>query len=828
RYEYIDDDNYVPATDFVAGKETAIQVFFFEETPIDKIEDAQLEVYRNGAKIATLKDFKRDKDNNALNFMPNNKAQCENWKAGNYKFKALYKDTEFVLDNVKITKIPKLKILAVPLKANYSGVVKAPGNLWYYGHRFLRVVFPVAKDDIEWSIRPDVLDVSSYMYNLDSDTGMWKVSEQLKTLQSSSPESQYDVIVGFIAEGTNGYAGFTYRDLSIVVSESEPDMPATVAHEIGHLYNLGEEYNGGSYNTYVNMPPYGYSGVDWYDRSKPAGGTDKNIKVSGHGEGINISKDLHPFEVGSRGLLEDSMGFMGGSADLDYTWITPSVWKHLFNVFLLKSSKAPKKNEGENNIVLRPAGYITDSGEVTTEYPWRVTYAEDDSEAQTAAQTGEYEIQALGDTGTVLARQYFTPTSSPITYAGQSNESTKSDKYSLNNVSIPFPEGTVKFNILKDNQSVKEIPVSGNAPTITLTTQLDGGEFTGNETIEWEGNDPDGDKLYYTVEYSHNGAQWSVLQPDITDSQLDVDFSKLPGGDKAVIRVIASDGINSSKSDSNTFKVPNKPPVLFVDEANVSDEGVILNASAYDSADGWIYDDRLTFTSDKDGEIGKGSTLFLTTLSVGNHVVTITAENDYGQKAEKTIKFTVKKSKKNPSSGLPGVLGGLPAVNNLKDVIFWVIIAIGIILIFIIIIKILTKKKKCPKCGKKLKKKKSECPKCGYHFVGDTLPPEQPMAQEQPPQQPQQEQQQQNSDICRNCGKQNAPAAKFCAGCGNPFLDNNPPQNQDLQQEQPPPQPPQQEQSQQNNNICQHCGNQNAPAAKFCAGCGNKLNPGGI
>ena len=49
-----------------------------------------------------VKLLKRDKDNNALNFIPNNKTQCENWKEGYYKFKALYKDAEFVLDNVKL------------------------------------------------------------------------------------------------------------------------------------------------------------------------------------------------------------------------------------------------------------------------------------------------------------------------------------------------------------------------------------------------------------------------------------------------------------------------------------------------------------------------------------------------------------------------------------------------------------------------------------------------------------------------------------------------------------------------------------------------------
>jgi hypothetical protein len=720
RYEYTDDDNYVPVTDFVAGKETAIQVFFFDEVPIDNIEDAKLEVYREGIRIAVLKDFKKDKDNNALNFIPNNIAQCENWKEGNYKFKALYKDTDFVLDNVKVTKMPKLRILAVPLKANYEGVVKSPGNQWMSGHSFIKKVFPLANVDIEWIIRPEHLDVSSYMYNLNSNEGKWKVSEQLKRLQVSDSGAQYDVIIGFMAESTADCAGYTYRKLSVIISNGDPDMPATVAHEIGHLYNLGEEYKGGFYNTSVNMPPYGYKGKDWFDNKKPASGTNKEVKTSKHGDGVNISKNLHPFEVGSRGLLEDSINFMGGSAAIDNIWITPSVWRHLFNAFLVKSNNAPKENEDKNIIALQPSGYITESGELKLEYPWKVTYVEDEPEIQTDIQTGTYEIQALDVAGTVLARQYFTPIFSPVTYNGQSNAPSESNKFSLNNVSIPFPEGTAKFNFIKDNTLIKEIPVNGKAPTVSLTTQTDSGEFSENKTIEWEGNDPDGDKLYYTVEYSHNGLQWLVLKSDITDSQLTVDFSLLPGGENAVIRVIASDGINSSKSDSNTFKVPTKPPQLFVDAPNVLDDGVMLNASAYDSADGWMYDDRIKWTSDKDGEIGKGSTLFLTKLSVGKHVVIITAENNHGQKVEEKINFTVEKSRKSSSSLLTNILNGLTTIGNVNGIIFWAAVILVVLLIVVIIIRAVTKKKKCPKY-----------------------------------------------DICPNCGKQNTPKAKFCTGCGN-------------------------------------------------------------
>ena len=53
-----------------------------------------------------------------------------------------------------------------------------------------------------------------------------------------------------------------------IVTESDEDMLATVAHEIAHCYEIGDEYEGGSINMSINPAPHGMSGTDWYSEEE--------------------------------------------------------------------------------------------------------------------------------------------------------------------------------------------------------------------------------------------------------------------------------------------------------------------------------------------------------------------------------------------------------------------------------------------------------------------------------------------------------------------------------------------------------------------------------
>ena len=215
-------------------------------------------------------------------------------------------------------------------------------------------------------------------------------------------------------------------------------------------------------------------------------------------------------------------------------------------------------------------------------------------------------------------------------------------------MTVPYPAGTTKFRVVdKNNVVLKELVVNSGIPTVTITAPVSGQDVAGTKTITWTATDPDGDKLRYKVEYSPDGVDWQMLAFRLTDTSWVQDFSRLPGGDRAQIRVIASDGANSATAVSGTFRVPLKGPEVFIEEpldqtGYAKNQGVVLRGSAYDPQEGQIYEDnRLVWTSDRAGELGRGPTVFNTALDEGEHMVTLTATNSAGMSDAQSITINI-------------------------------------------------------------------------------------------------------------------------------------------------------------------------------------------
>ncbi|MEG2253561.1 MAG: hypothetical protein RSC98_11000, partial [Clostridia bacterium] len=109
-----------------------------------------------------------------------------------------------------------------------------------------------------------VLDLSDEQFDLTTDEGMYYVWESLANLQTN--DGAYELILGFVRDrqGAEGdIQGYTFGLPANIITESDGDMQATVAHEIAHCYQVGDEYPGGSMNNAVNPAPYGMEGSEW-------------------------------------------------------------------------------------------------------------------------------------------------------------------------------------------------------------------------------------------------------------------------------------------------------------------------------------------------------------------------------------------------------------------------------------------------------------------------------------------------------------------------------------------------------------------------------------
>jgi len=120
---------------------------------------------------------------------------------------------------------------------------------------------------------------------------------------------------------------------------------------------------------------------------------------------------------------------------------------------------------------------------------------------------------------------------------------------------IAWMEGTARIELRDADGSVLAArEVSSHAPEVRLTSP-NGGEIWGQDhshEIRWKGSDADGDALTYTLSISADaGENWIPLAIDLTETQFEVNLGAFPVGATFMIKVRATDGVNSSEDVSD-------------------------------------------------------------------------------------------------------------------------------------------------------------------------------------------------------------------------------------------------------------------------------------
>ena len=135
----------------------------------------------------------------------------------------------------------------------------------------------------------------------------------------------------------------------------------------------------------------------------------------------------------------------------------------------------------------------------------------------------------------------------------------------------------------------------------------------------WTASDADNDALSFTVQYSSGPqAAWTTLAANISGSELAVDPKTLPGSDRARVRVIATDGLRTSIDGS--FTVHGKPPTAVIIVPSPKIFVTQLGASS-DQDEGVLPDTAFRWTSSKDGTLGTGTRIDVSSLTPGDHVI---------------------------------------------------------------------------------------------------------------------------------------------------------------------------------------------------------------
>ena len=644
---------------YAAGKDTVIAVLLDQPTVADPATQ-QVVVKLGTDTVTTLQPTSLPAYPAALFFLCPSRAACGDWKAGDYTFEVKV-GAATATANAQFQDRAGLSVILLPIKANYGpGDIRSTTGAWKNLLDFTKLVYPVAPD--KWKVKlGHEIDASGDQYNTLTPEGrqaltllVIEASQQRACFEEPRPTDIlcYDSISGFVKDrlGPGGtLQGFAYKTVKTNINvESDADAAATVAHEIGHLYNLGDEYQGGAYNCPLNPPPAAYVGKD-FNNPEVQNYSCKESKSGEPPQGytgsvVAANADL-PIDLSGRGPLPDMTSFMGNGPKQEGFWISPTNWAALFDALdpakktgaLLFKNAAPA-NATQSRWIFA-LGTISKDDKVIT-LPWSSFM---DNHSHTDSTGKVYSLRSVDASGKTLASDALN-----VEFGGLDNKGDAD--FGLFEVSVPFPESTAAFQIVKGDKVLKEIKVSANAPVVKITAPTAGEKITDTKyTFKWEASDKDGDKLYFDVEYSDNGQEWISIAENIEKSEVTVDLSDLPGSDKPTAQIIvsATDGVNATDVTSEMFALAPRAPLVGIDvpPANAAYKVgalVTLQGGAYDYQDDEITDDNnLVWSSDLQGELGKGETLNLSNLKEGVHVIKLTATNSFKVSGSSTITIYV-------------------------------------------------------------------------------------------------------------------------------------------------------------------------------------------
>lgn len=487
--------------------------------------------------------------------------------------------------------------------------------------------FPLLSKNYDWTT-PDSWGCPKGWHNLIND--LWYMRS------GSGPVAFGEVPYQSLSGGVTGCGVIGGPEAAGLAGTSTDGR--TAAQEIGHTMGL------------PHVPGCGAGGPDM-NYPEPNGLLDE------------FGTDVYALQVYPPSWSYDFMGYCGGGSN---TWTSVYTYNEIAGL-LPEGAYLPggRKLAAISTIALGPQQFLVGSGDLspTTAKLTQGFYLLDkDSISAVTPDKGPYSIEMHDLNGKVLYSQHFD-------LAQMSND--EPQKQGGFQLVIPWANGTYRVVFKYQDKVIGQLAASAHAPTLTLTTPAAGEHWaaSGQQTIAWKASDADGNPLSFLLQYSSDGGKtWNVLAANLTSDSFVLDTQYLPGSSQGLVRVIATDGLNTTQVVSQPLKVDSKAPLLSIaspQEGQSFDAGapVILRAIGTDLKDGPISGDKFQWSSDKDGNLGTGSPLITQDLSVGEHTITLSSSNSSGMTATATVHITINTPaalQRNPSN--PSFLDYLPLV----------------------------------------------------------------------------------------------------------------------------------------------------------------------
>jgi len=508
-----------------------------------------------------------------------------------------------------------------------GGPPSDPGAGIAVGHQFLRKVYPVADDELEYKPWPGITwseimhtGPAADVYQASGNLAKRLSDDYLFGLFGSDATTYPHRLIGWLAASAasrlNGQANGIPGVAAWVAEKRNPDYwRATFAHEIGHTYGIRHN----------SLTTNGRHWFDVYDRviKDFAGGT--------------AGAELYDF-IHTPGLVESKR------------WVSAESYEHLVD----QLCPAPSMSVAASQMMAVPiqAQATTTNTLLVTGFISTTVPAGGILDPLFQMADGNPLIPPAGGEYCLKLKSGVTPLSTYCFDGDLEIESTEpiTPTGFPFGLAVPLPLGMNRVELTRGTTTLMSARVaSAHPPTVTvnfppragLTLQLP-------ELVQWSGADADGDPLTYSVLYSADGGtNWISVGSGIQGGAgYLVDFSRLPGSSQAIIKVMASDGFYSAEDISDyVFTVPNKPPTAVIISpltmAQLTDiVPVVLEGRGVDLEDGSLGDGALQWSSDRDGALGSGR-LLEKMLSPGSHAITLTVTDSDGLTATDEISLTI-------------------------------------------------------------------------------------------------------------------------------------------------------------------------------------------
>jgi hypothetical protein len=263
---------------------------------------------------------------------------------------------------------------------------------------------------------------------------------------------------------------------------------------------------------------------------------------------------------------------------------------------------------------------------------------------------GPYRLELRGAEGDLLVAHRFAPRT-------RTTHGRPAPALSFQEI-VPWHPATAQVVLRLDERVLAERAVSASVPTVTLLSPNGGEswESSGEAVVAWIADDRDGDPLHFWLEYSADGGRtWELIERNLQGGEYRLDLRNFAGSERALIRILATDGVNTGMDMSDAvFTVAPKAPLVAIllpdpDRPRSQTEAVRmswggqlrLRSAVVDHEDATFPAAALVWTSDRDGELGRGPELLAQGLTVGDHVLTLTATDHDGYQGSAQLRLSV-------------------------------------------------------------------------------------------------------------------------------------------------------------------------------------------